>query len=178
MHPAGCACGLPGTLPAVFCSSSQVLPQPWLPTCFTLCRLLAVLHMASGHRVLQAAAACPACRSTSSWVWSPGIHSCKLRCNVSHQQSHNQLLPCHHMPLCCCRLRWNVGHVHLLCYYFPWQREDLTFTCKASYIIGYYAWALAQLMMGILGILIFSWIAFRECHLIKLCWLHTSVAFA
>ena len=68
------------------------------------------------------------------------------------------------LSLCCFRLRWNVGHVHLLCYYFPWQREDLTFTCKASYIIGYYAWALAQVMMGILGILIFSWIAFRECH--------------
>ena len=71
------------------------------------------------------------------------------------------------MPPCCCRLRWNVGHVHLLCYYFPWQREDLTFTCKASYIIGYYAWALAQLMMGILGILIFSWIAFRECLIVN-----------
>ena len=75
------------------------------------------------------------------------------------------------MSLYCFRLRWNVGHVHLLCYYFPWQREDLTFTCKASYIIGYYAWALAQLMMGILGILIFSWIAFRECHLVEQCWL-------
>ena len=65
-----------------------------------------------------------------------------------------------------------MGHVHLLCYYFPWQREDLTLTCKASYNIGYCAWALAQLMMGILGILIFSWIAFCER------WLHTPAAVA
>ena len=154
-----------------------MLSQSWLAAPSTLCPLPACLahaqkaHASAGCCLPNLRQHCAPCMSC--WPFCAQSLSAASPCNPGPEHRPS----CHHIPGCC-RLRWNVGHVHLLCYYFPWQREDLTFTCKASYIIGYYAWALAQVMMGILGILIFSWIAFRECHLIVECWLHTSAAVA